>query len=88
MISFFLLMNSPNVLGDAMPRGFSRLIWNLLMGISVLGAVAAAGKAIFDKASDPKTGPLVITVAVGFAVAVIVSLLDDRRFSKREVQQQ
>ncbi|MCH2210025.1 MAG: divalent metal cation transporter [Fuerstiella sp.] len=86
-VTFFLLMNSPRVLGDAMPRGFRRLIWNLLMGISVLGAVAAAGKAIFDKASNPQTGPVVITVAAGFAVAVIVSLLDGRRFSKQKQKQ-
>ncbi|MEO2031188.1 MAG: divalent metal cation transporter [Planctomycetaceae bacterium] len=82
-VTFFLMMNSPKVLGDAMPRGLSRLIWNLLMGISVLGAFAAAATAIYSKVSDPKTGPVVITVAVGFAIAVIVGILD-RRFSRRE----
>jgi len=82
-VTFFLLMNSPQVLGDAMPTGVSRLVWNVLMGISVAGAFAAAGKAIYDKASDPATGPIVITVAAGFAIAVIVGILD-RRFRRRE----
>lgn len=78
-VTFFLMMNSPRVLGDAMPKGISRLVWNVLMGISVAGAFAAAGKAIYGKASDPATGPIVITVAAGFAIAVVVGVLD-RRF--------
>jgi len=66
-----------------MPRGFSRLVWNLLMGVSVLGAIAAAGKAIYDKAANPQTGPVVMTVAAGFAIAAIVGFLD-RQNSRRE----
>lgn len=82
-VTFFLLMNNSQVLGDAMPRGFSRLVWNLLMGVSVLGAIAAAGKAIYDKAANPQTGPVVMTVAAGFAIAAIVGFLD-RQNSRRE----
>ena len=82
-VTFFLLMNNSQVLGDAMPRGFTRLVWNLLMGVSVLGAIAAAGKAIYDKAANPQTGPVVMTVAAGFAIAAIVGFLD-RQNSRRE----
>ena len=37
--TFFLLMNSKRLLGDAMPRGKARVIWNLLMGTAT--AIAA-----------------------------------------------
>ncbi len=40
-ITFFCMMNSKNLLGDQMPRGVRRAVWNLAMGI----AVAAAGSA-------------------------------------------
>lgn len=79
-ITFFFMMNSPKVLGDAMPRGINRLVWNTLMGISVLGAIAAAGKAVVDKASDPGTGAIVTTLLAAFIIAIGVSVLD-RRFS-------
>ncbi len=34
--TFFLMMNSRNILGDAMPKGKTRLIWNLLMGFATI----------------------------------------------------
>lgn len=71
-VTFFFMMNSRQVLGDAMPQGGSRLLWNLLMGISVLGAMAAAGKAIYDKASDPTAGWIVVTLAIAYPAAVLV----------------
>lgn len=40
-LTFLLLMNSRRLLGDAMPRGTTRLVWNLLMGGAT--AVAAFG---------------------------------------------
>jgi len=71
-VTFFFMMNSRHVLGDAMPQGISRLVWNLLMGVSVLGAIAAAGKAIADKASHPAAGWIVVTLAIVFPAAVVV----------------
>lgn len=42
-ISFFLMMNSKRLLGEHLPQGSSRLIWNTLMGVAVtlttIGAV-------------------------------------------------
>ena len=78
-ITFFLMMNSRRILGDERPSGVRRVIWNVLMAVSAAGAVAAAGKAIGDQASDPQTGPVVMTVAAAFGVAVLVDFLD-RRF--------
>jgi hypothetical protein len=37
--SFFLLMNSRTVLGDAVPRGSKRMLWNGLMGIATTVAL-------------------------------------------------
>ncbi len=71
-VTFFFMMNSRRVLGDDLPKGRSRLVWNILMGLSVLGAVAAAGKAIVDKASHPSAGWIVVTLAIVFPAAVLV----------------
>ena len=43
------------------------------MGISVLGAIAAAGTAIMNKASDPQAGWIVVTLAIAYPAAVIVA---------------
>lgn len=40
-LTFLLLMNSKRLLGDAMPKGKTRLVWNLLMGTATF--VAAFG---------------------------------------------
>ena len=50
--AFFLMMNSKTLLDDDKPRGLWMLIWNLLMGIGVAGAVAAAYFAIKGKLSE------------------------------------
>ncbi len=71
-VTFFFMMNSRKVLGDALPTGGTRLLWNVLMGISVLGATAAAGKAIMDKSNDPAAGWIVVTLAIAYPAAVLV----------------
>ncbi|REJ66891.1 MAG: hypothetical protein DWQ31_13235 [Planctomycetota bacterium] len=47
-LTFFLLMNQKSILGDDRPRGLGRLMWNLLMSLSVaaatLGSVYMAHK--------------------------------------------
>ena len=52
-VSFLLLMNSKAVLGDAMPTGTKRIVWNLLMiiGTAVSGFASAwglYGKKMYD----------------------------------------
>lgn len=83
-VTFFFMMNSRRVLGDALPTGGTRMLWNVLMGISVLGAVAAAGKAIMDKSSDPDAGWIVVTLAVVYPAAVVVGFFVRRSESTEE----
>ena len=48
-LSFLLLMNSKSLLGDAMPTGFNRLRWNLLMGFATLVATFGSVWGMMDK---------------------------------------
>ena len=49
--TFYLMMNSKSLLGDNMPRGGKRVVWNVLMVI-VLGLVTpCAGGAIWNFSS-------------------------------------
>jgi hypothetical protein len=68
-----LMMNSTKVMGAEKPQGRSLFIWNVLMGFSVLGAIAAAVVAIYDKASHPIAGKVVIGVGVIFLVSIAVT---------------
>jgi Mn2+/Fe2+ NRAMP family transporter len=49
--TFFMMMNSKTLMGKEKPTGIRMLAWNVLMGASVLGAVVAAGSAIWEKVS-------------------------------------
>ncbi|HAC92937.1 MAG TPA: hypothetical protein DCF63_20240 [Planctomycetaceae bacterium] len=70
-VTFMMMMNSRSLLKQDKPTGVSLWIWNLLMGLSVLGAIAAAAMAIIDKSSDPTAGKVVLAIAVGYIVAVL-----------------
>ena len=83
-VTFFMMMNSTKLLGDDKPRGLNRLVWNLLMGISVAGAIVAATSAIQSKVSDPTAGPIVITMAVVFVIAVIVGFVRKSKTPENE----
>ena len=74
-VTFFLMMNSRRILGADMPTGGSRLVWNSLMGVSVAGAIVAAGTAIYDKANDPTAFPVVIGLLVIYTIAIIVGFV-------------
>ena len=50
-LTFFCVMNSKNLLGDQMPRGGRRVLWNLGMGIAVLAAGSASVYMVWVKAS-------------------------------------
>lgn len=68
--TFFMMMNSKRILGDAKPTGVSWLIWNVLMIIAVLGAIAAAVASISDKVANPNTPDVqkivVLVVVIGY----------------------
>lgn len=56
-------------------------MWNILMGISVIGALVAAGSAIYTKMTDPKAGTVAIAVAALYVVAVIAGFALKRKSS-------
>ncbi|MCA9217329.1 MAG: divalent metal cation transporter [Planctomycetales bacterium] len=74
-ITFMLMMNSRSILGAEKPTGGRMLLWNFLMGISVIGACIAAGQAVINKASDDTAGPVVIGVGIVYVVLVIVGFV-------------
>ncbi|MDG2131534.1 MAG: divalent metal cation transporter [Fuerstiella sp.] len=74
-VTFFMMMNSTKLLGDDKPSGLNRIVWNVLMGLSVAGAVVAATSAIQSKLNDATAGPIVITMAVVFIIAVIIGFI-------------
>jgi Mn2+/Fe2+ NRAMP family transporter len=66
--TFFLLMNQERLLGDAMPRGGRRLMWNVLMGITVIVVGAASAFMIHTKA-----GTAGMAAAGGLILAAIIA---------------
>ena len=83
--TFFMMMNSTALMGKDKPTGGSLLAWNVLMGVSVLGAVVAAGSAIWEKVSpifeenakqnDWLGGLVVAGVAITYIVLVIIGFM-------------
>jgi Mn2+/Fe2+ NRAMP family transporter len=80
--TFFMMMNSKSLLGDEKPTGFSMLVWNVLMLLSVAGAVVAAAFAIYDKANHPVAGRAVIAVAAIYLVLVVLGFIFRRKPAK------
>ena len=70
--TFFMMMNSKKLMGVEKPEGGRLTVWNILMGISVIGAFIAAGTAVYDKGSHPVVGKTVTIVGVVFAIALVV----------------
>ncbi len=72
--TFFLMMNSDRILGVDRPSGFSRLVWNFLMGLATVGATAAAVTSLMEKYHDPNplSFRIVATIWVLYALAVVL----------------
>ena len=66
--TFFLLMNNRAVLGDDLPKGGSRIIWNLLMGIACALATIGAGWSVWDKSGVYGVGGVVALVGLALFV--------------------
>lgn len=73
-LAFFLLMNQERLLGDAMPRGRSRVIWNVLMGTTLIVVGAASAFMISTKA-----GTAGMLAAGALIVAAIIAHFMRRR---------
>jgi len=74
-VTFMMMMNSRSLLGDEKPTGQSMVVWNILMGISVMGAIVAAATAIYDKANVPKVGGVVKIVCAFYLVLVVLGFM-------------
>jgi Mn2+/Fe2+ NRAMP family transporter len=74
-ITFMMMMNSRRMLGDDKPTGTNAVVWNVLMGVSVLGAIVAAGSSMYSKMQHPTVGPVVVSVAGLFLLAVITGFI-------------
>jgi len=73
-VTFLLMMNSRTILGDDKPTGAAMVLWNVLMGISVAGAIAAAGTSLYDKIQDP-ANPLAGWVVSAMLAAYLLLVL-------------
>ncbi|MCA9269547.1 MAG: divalent metal cation transporter [Planctomycetales bacterium] len=77
-VTFFMMMNSSSLLGKEKPQGGAMIVWNVLMAVSVLGAIVAAGGALWEKvtdASSPKAalgGKFVLGMVVLYVVLIAV----------------
>ena len=67
-LTFFLMMNSRRLLGDAMPTGGRRVLWNTLMGLSCLVATSTS---LFKLSTSGGTNRI---VGFGLLAAIIVAI--------------
>lgn len=74
-VTFFMMMNSRAILGNEKPTGISMSIWNVLMAISVAGAIVAAGAAIYEKVMDKSSDKAVLAGQVVLGILVVYVLL-------------
>jgi len=73
-LAFFLMMNSRKLLGESLPTGRSRIIWNVLMGITLLvtgtASIATAwGKSISVAGALLPIGKIFI---IGYGIAIVI----------------
>ncbi|NOY42591.1 MAG: divalent metal cation transporter [Planctomycetes bacterium] len=71
-IAFFYLMNSRRLLGEEMPTGLSRIVWNILMGIAItLAVIGAAVSILNDITQIPGTTIFVRHLAIGLVAGFL-----------------
>ncbi|NCF91672.1 MAG: hypothetical protein GWQ05_12055 [Verrucomicrobiaceae bacterium] len=81
--TFFLLMNSRRLLGDAMPTGKARLIWNLLMGTATLIATFASIWGLKDKTFGASKFPIGMVFIGVLAVMLVIGTITFLAKNKR-----
>jgi fatty acid desaturase len=67
-LTFFLLMNQRNLLGESIPRGGRRVVWNILMVIATVAAAFGSVWSLWSKARWVGIG--VIVAFVGLVLVV------------------
>jgi Mn2+/Fe2+ NRAMP family transporter len=65
--AFYMMMNQKSLMGDNMPRGFKRLLWNLLMTVAAGSAAVGSVWTLWLKMQWNG-----IYIAIGFTVLVIL----------------
>jgi hypothetical protein len=72
-ISFMALMNQKTVLGDDMPRGGRRVVWNVLMFVSTAVALSASLWSLWNQSfNGVKLGWLSVPIVGGFLLLVLI----------------
>ena len=67
-VAFFFMMNSPSLLGDAMPRGGVRIIVNVVMLVAIAAASVGAGLSVWAN-----VGWIGVILAAGFIGAGVLN---------------
>ena len=75
-IAFFLLMNQKKFMGDNMPQGIARVVWNVLMSLSVLFAAALSLWSLWSKL---KYVGLIIFAAFGVVLLLTHVLKSEKK---------
>ena len=75
-IAFFLLMNQKKFMGDNMPQGVARVVWNVLMSLSVLFAAALSLWSLWSKL---KYVGLIIFAAFGVVLLLTHVLKSEKK---------
>ena len=72
-IAFYFLMNQRKVLGDSMPRGAHRVLWNVLMALAVAGAGFGGIWSIWSKTQQRfGSGWYGMILVFGFIALVVI----------------
>ena len=65
-VTFFMMMNTRKLLGEEKPRGIRMWIWNILMVPAMLGAILAAGSAIYSRMGDSTSRIFIISLGIAY----------------------
>jgi hypothetical protein len=79
-LTFYLLMNQSSLLGTDTPRGWRRLVWNVLMGISA--GVATIGSVYMVWVKAHVIGLAAVALFVLLAVLVWVNRANTRKYDE------
>ena len=80
-IAFFFMMNSPSLLGDAMPRGMLRVIVNLAILVAIIAASIGAGLSVWAN-----VGWIGVAFSAGFVVISVFNASSKQSALKKHEQ--
>ncbi|MGB6043155.1 MAG: divalent metal cation transporter [Pirellulales bacterium] len=82
-LTFFLLMNQKSYLGENAPSGLRRLVWNLLMAVSV--SVATIGSVFMTHKKAGVTGVGAIVLLMALVILVHFNQVNRRKYDQPEL---